>query len=57
MRGKIRGPLHGVPIAVKDLCWTPRADGGRHDDLSRLPSHCGRYGLAQALRGGRHHSG
>ena len=22
MRGEIRGPLHGVPIAVKDLCWT-----------------------------------
>lgn len=21
-RGHIRGPLHGVPIAVKDLCWT-----------------------------------
>lgn len=21
-QGKIRGPLHGVPIAVKDLCWT-----------------------------------
>lgn len=20
--GKMRGPLHGVPIAVKDLCWT-----------------------------------
>src|SRR5262249_18270070 len=20
--GKIRGPLHGVPVAVKDLCWT-----------------------------------
>jgi amidase len=22
MAGKIRSPLHGVPIAVKDLCWT-----------------------------------
>jgi len=21
-KGHIRGPLHGVPIAVKDLCWT-----------------------------------
>lgn len=20
--GKRRGPLHGVPVAVKDLCWT-----------------------------------
>src|SRR6266849_130972 len=20
--GKWRGPLHGVPVAVKDLCWT-----------------------------------
>lgn len=23
--GKIKGPLHGVPIAVKDLCWTKGA--------------------------------
>jgi amidase len=21
-KGNVRGPLHGVPIAVKDLCWT-----------------------------------
>ena len=29
-QGKIRGPLHGVPIAVKDLCFTkdaPTASG------------------------------
>ena len=23
--GKVRGPLHGVPVAVKDLCWVKGA--------------------------------
>ena len=23
--GKIKGPLHGVPVAVKDLCWVKGA--------------------------------
>ena len=38
-RGLWRGPLHGVPIAVKDLCNTTlRPDRLRHDDLPGLHS-------------------
>ena len=49
MRGEIRGPLHGVPIAVKDLCWTqgvPTAAG--MTIYQRLPSHRGCHGGAKA---------
>jgi amidase len=46
MRGEIRGPLHGVPIAVKDLCWTqgvPTAGGMtiiRTSAPPRMPPSC-----------------
>lgn len=34
--GHIRGPLHGVPIGVKDLCWTHDAP-----TASGMPIHAG----------------
>jgi amidase len=35
-KGHIRGPLHGVPIGVKDLCWTHDAP-----TASGMPLHAG----------------
>ncbi len=58
MRGEIRGPLHGVPIAVKDLCWTqgvPTAAGMTIYKDFRPTGGC--HGRAQAVCGGCHHSG
>ena len=25
VRGEVKGPLHGVPVGAKDLCWTTNA--------------------------------
>jgi hypothetical protein len=36
-RGEIKGPLHGAPIAVKDLCWTkgsPKPAGCRRAQVA-----------------------
>src|SRR4029453_19605248 len=30
--GKIKGPLHGVPIAVKDLCWAKGAPAAHRSE-------------------------
>jgi amidase len=40
-RGIYRGPLHGVPIAVKDLCWTRgiRTTGGTPVLRDYVPEH------------------
>jgi amidase len=40
-RGRYRGPLHGVPIAVKDLCFTRgvRTMGGSAVLMDHVPSH------------------
>jgi amidase len=40
-RGMWRGPLHGVPVAVKDLCFTKFAptSGGMHIHRSFTPSY------------------
>jgi amidase len=36
--GKYRGPLHGIPIGVKDLFFTRDQDIGRNGHPSRFPS-------------------
>lgn len=40
-RGRYRGPLHGVPIAVKDLCYTKgvRTMAGTSIYAGFLPDH------------------
>ena len=41
--GQVRGPLHGVPIAVKDLCWTKGVvtTGGMSLYKDFIPPHDG----------------
>lgn len=41
MRGRYRGPLHGVPVAVKDLCYTKgvRTMGGTAVLMDHIPDH------------------
>ena len=53
-RGLWRGPLHGVPIAVKDLCYTdyaPTAAGMRHPQGLRSALHLHGGGASGARRG------
>ena len=42
--GNSRGPLHGVPVAVKDLCWTrgERTTGGSKVLADFVPGEVGR---------------
>jgi amidase len=42
-QGRIRGPLHGVPVAVKDLCWTKgvATTGGMEIYKDFIPSEDG----------------
>ena len=53
-RGGIRGPLHGVPIAVKDLCYTkgiPTAAGTMIYKDYRPPWRVDRPAGLEAIRG------
>ncbi len=41
MKGNYRGPMHGIPIAVKDLCFTKgiRTTGGMTIHADFIPTH------------------
>ena len=51
MRCADRGPLHGVPIAVKDLCWTQGVPTAAGTTIYKA-SHRGCHRGAQAVCGG-----
>ena len=53
--GKIKGPLHGVPVAIKDLCWVKGAPAAHGMTIHRIPSERGRHGRRAPEGCGRDH--